>query len=103
MGNSTFIATQDTLINGEVLLRQGGQFNKPINLDGFWDARSYMSFGFPVSFIKSNINLSTRANYSNRPGVINDRLNINRNTTFGQGIGISSNINERIDFNFNIQ
>ncbi|MCH7415404.1 outer membrane beta-barrel protein [Belliella sp. R4-6] len=103
LGNSTFIASRDTLINGEVLLRQGGQFNKPINLDGFWDARSYMSFGFPVSFIKSNINLSTRANYSNRPGVINDRLNINKNTTFGQGIGISSNISERIDFNFNTE
>ncbi|AFL85693.1 hypothetical protein Belba_3181 [Belliella baltica DSM 15883] len=62
LGNSTFIAARDTLIDGDVLLRQGGQFNRPINLDGFWDARSYLSFGFPVSFIKSNINLSTRAN-----------------------------------------
>lgn len=103
LGNSTFIAAQDTLIDGDVLLRQGGQFNRPINLDGFWDARSYVSFGFPVSLIKSNINLSTRVNYSNRPGIINDRLNINKNTSIGQGIGLSSNISERVDFNFNTE
>lgn len=103
LGNSTFIASRDTLIDGDVLLRQGGQFNRPINLDGFWDARSYVSFGFPVSFIKSNINLSTRANYSNRPGIINERLNINKNTSLGQGIGLSSNISERVDFNFNTE
>jgi len=103
LGNSTFIAARDTLIDGDVLLRQGGQFNRPINLDGFWDVRSYLSFGFPLSLIRSNINLSARASYANRPGIINERLNINKNTSLGQGIGLSSNISERVDFNFNTE
>lgn len=99
LGNSTYLATQDTLIQGDVLLRQGGQFSRPINLDNYWNARSYFSFGFPLSFMKSNLNLSTSANISNRPGLINDQINNNRNIGIGQGIGISSNVGEDLDFN----
>ncbi|MEX2565174.1 MAG: outer membrane beta-barrel protein, partial [Cyclobacteriaceae bacterium] len=65
LGNATYIAARDTLIQGDVLLRQGGQLNRPENLDKYWDIRSYFSFGFPLKFIKSNLNLSARANISN--------------------------------------
>lgn len=99
LGNSTVIATQDTLIQGDVLLRQGGQFRRPVNLDNYWDARSYFSFGFPLPFMKSNLNLNTSANISNRPGMINGQLNRNQNIGFGQGVGISSNVGENLDFN----
>ncbi len=103
LGNSTFVAQRDTLIQGDVLLRQGGQLNKPVNLDNNWDARTYMSWGFPISLIKSNLNLSTRASISNRPGLINNQLNINKNIGLGQGIGISSNISEDLDFNISTE
>ncbi|MCH7408591.1 outer membrane beta-barrel protein [Belliella sp. DSM 111904] len=103
LGNSTFVAAADTLLEGNVLLRQGGQFNKPVNLDGYWDARSYVSYGFPIAAIKSNLNISTRVNYTNRPGVINDQLNINRNLAVAPGLGISSNISERLDFNLSTE
>ncbi|MCH7403182.1 outer membrane beta-barrel protein [Belliella kenyensis] len=103
LGNSTLVASADTLIGGEVLLRQGGQFNKPVNLDGYWDARSYVSYGFPISAIKSNLNLSTRANYVNRPGIINGELNVNRNLAVSPGLGISSNVSERLDFNLSTE
>ncbi|MDO9554430.1 outer membrane beta-barrel protein [Rhodonellum sp.] len=99
LGNSTFIAQSDTLLQGGVLLRQGGQFNRPVNLDNYWDARSYFGMGFPLSFIKSNLNINARANISNRPGLINDQVNINRNIGIGQGFGLSSNISENLDFN----
>lgn len=99
LGNSTYIATKDTLIQGDVLLRQGGQLSRPINLDNYWNARTYLSFGFPLSFMKSNLNLNTSANISNQPGLINGQLNNNRNIGLGQGIGISSNVGEDLDFN----
>lgn len=99
LGNATLLATQDTLVQGDVLLRQGGQFSRPVNLDDYWNARSYFSFGFPLPFMKSNLNLSTSANISNRPGLINNRINNNRNIGIGQGIGISSNVGEDLDFN----
>src|SRR5690554_3984150 len=99
LGNATMIATRDTLIQGDVLLRQGGQFSRPVNLDGYWNARTYFSFGFPLSFMKSNLNLNTSANISNQPGLINGQLNNNSNLGFGQGVGISSNVGENLDFN----
>lgn len=99
LGNSTFIASQDTLIQGDVLLRQGGQFSRPVNLDNYWNARSYFAFGFPLGFMQSNLNLNTRASISNRPGLINGQLNNNKNIGIGQGIGLSSNVSEDLDFN----
>src|SRR5690606_18768644 len=53
LGNSTYIATKDTLLQGDVMLRQGGQFSRPVNLDNFWNVRTYLSWGFPLSFMKS--------------------------------------------------
>ncbi|WP_317172738.1 outer membrane beta-barrel protein [Echinicola salinicaeni] len=99
MGTSTFIATQDTLINDEVLLRQGGQLRRPVNLDNAYDARTSISFGFPLGFMKSNLNLDTRFSYSNQPGLINEQLNTNHNLGMGQGLSITSNFGEKLDFN----
>ena len=99
LGNATYIASQDTLIQGDVLLRQGGQLSRPENLDKYWDLRSYFSFGFPLSFMKSNLELSGRVNYSNQPGLINGQTNYNKNLGIGPGVGVSSNLGEDIDFN----
>ena len=99
LGNATYIATKDTLIQGDVLLRQGGQLNRPENLDQYWDLSSYFSFGLPLNFMQSNLNLSARAGVTNRPGLINNQTNYNRNMYVGPGIGISSNLGEKLDFN----
>ncbi len=56
-------------------------------------------FGFPIAFMKSNLNLSTRANYSHQPGQINGQVNTNKNFGIGQELGISSNVGEFLDFN----
>ncbi|WP_200977265.1 outer membrane beta-barrel protein [Echinicola sp. 20G] len=99
MGTSTYIATKDTLIQDDVLLRQGGQLSRPVNLENAWNANTSISFGFPLGFMKSNLNLDTRLNYSNQPGLINDQLNTNHSLGMGQGLGISSNVSEKLDFN----
>ncbi|MFC4872550.1 outer membrane beta-barrel protein [Negadavirga shengliensis] len=98
IGNETFIASKDTLIQ-EVLLPQGGQYNRPVNLDNYWFFRAYSSYGFPLRFMKSNLNINGGLRVNNRPGIINSRNNFNTNTTFSQGFVLSSNINERVDFN----
>ncbi|MCC5938769.1 MAG: TonB-dependent receptor [Lunatimonas sp.] len=99
IGNETFVANRDTLLQGEVLLPQGGQFSRPVNLDNYWFYRGYMSYGFPLRFMKSNISLNSGIRTNNRPGIINGTKNFNRNTGLSQGINLSSNINERVDFN----
>jgi hypothetical protein len=99
IGNETFIAPKDTLIQNEVLLNQGGQYTRPVNLNNYYVARLYGSYGFPLKFMKSNLNINSSFTVRNRPGIINGQENFNTNTTFTQGINLSSNINDRVDFN----
>ncbi|MGY6561807.1 MAG: outer membrane beta-barrel protein [Luteibaculaceae bacterium] len=97
IGNSLTIAQADTEING-VLLRRGGQFSQPVNLDGFWNFRTYMSIGSPLKAIKSNISFNAGINYTQTPSLINENVNLARNTNLNTGITLSSNISEELDF-----
>jgi hypothetical protein len=99
IGSETFVAPQDTLIQKDVLLRQGGQYSRPVNLDNYYVFRLYGSYGLPLKFMKSNLSINSSFTTRNRPGIINGQLNTNKNTSYRQGINLSSNINERIDFN----
>ncbi|MGF1638894.1 MAG: outer membrane beta-barrel protein [Cyclobacteriaceae bacterium] len=99
ISNATVIAQQDTLI-GERQLVQGGQFRYPVNLNGMYNLRTYMSYGTYLKFIKTNANFSTRVNFRRMPGMINYQNNLTHNVTMGQGLTLSSNISENLDFNF---
>ncbi|QNP50790.1 outer membrane beta-barrel protein [Hymenobacter qilianensis] len=57
-----------------------------------------LSYGMPVGFIKSNLNLNATAGYSRTPGLINDVINYSQTPTLGLGAVVSSNISERLDF-----
>lgn len=98
IGSSTYIAAQDTLINGEILLRPGGQISMPVNLDGNFSSRLFMNYGAPIKKIKTNVNLNTRLGYSRTPGMINGELNKNDNISLGQGVTFTSNISKDFDF-----
>lgn len=98
IGNSTLIARRDTVIMGDYLLPAGSQFSQPVNLNGYWNLRSFMTYGMPVSFLKSNLNFDISGNYSRTPGVINDELNYANSYSAGSGIVLSSNISEKVDF-----
>ena len=98
IGNSTFLTAQDTLINGDILLRPGGQISRPENLDGNFRTRFFLTYGMPVKKIKSNLNLNTRLGFNRTPGLINGDLNLNDNIDLSQGFTLSSNISKNVDF-----
>ena len=60
--------------------------------------RTFLTYGFPVAPIKSNLNIDFTANHARTPGLINDQLNYAKNTNAGIGLTLSSNISERVDF-----
>ncbi|MGM0943758.1 MAG: outer membrane beta-barrel protein [Bacteroidota bacterium] len=98
IGNSTFLTTQDTLINGEILLRPGGQISQPVNLDGNWRTRFFLTYGAPIPKLKMQFNTNTRLGFNRTPGLINGETNFNDNIDLGQGITLSSNISKNVDF-----
>ncbi|WP_215225298.1 outer membrane beta-barrel protein [Echinicola shivajiensis] len=98
IGTHTYVAEKDTLINGEVLLRKGGQITQPVNLSGNWNARLFFNYGTPVEKLKSNLNLNSSVSYNRTPGLINNELNYNNNIGLTQRFSLTSNISKDIDF-----
>ena len=99
ISNSSFIADEPTEIQDGIILEKGSQLNKPVNLDGFFELRSWASFGMPLGFLKSNFNINAGAGFTRRPGLVNDQLGFNNSQRLSTGLSINSNISDQIDFN----
>lgn len=99
ISNSTFIADEVTEIQDGIILEKGSQLNKPVNLDGYYDIRSWLSYGMPLDFIKSKLNLNGGASFTRRPGQVNDQIGFNNSQRLNTGFSVSSSISDQIDFN----
>jgi hypothetical protein len=92
------VAERDSLnING-IILNKGTQLTSPVNIDGYWNARTFVTYGIPVEKIKTNINLNTGITFTRTPGLINQEKNFSNTWNFSQGIVFASNISEKIDY-----
>ncbi len=99
IANANYIAKKnDTLDNG-IILYEGAQLTKPVNLDGYFSLRSFLTYAMPLKFIKSNINLNGGFTWAKTPGIVNDAKSITNNYTYSGGAVIASNISEYVDFN----
>lgn len=106
--NATLLAVEDTVLANGVLLQRGTQLTSPINVKGYRNARAYVSVGRPINVLKSNLNLTTGISYQQTPGFVNNQETQANTLNLSQGVVLSSNISERIDFttsytaNFNL-
>jgi len=107
IGNLVFFSDRDSALTPTVLLRRGSQLSKPVNLDGYWSVRSFLTYGIPLKFIKSNLNWNVGFSWSDLPGIVKlqgkPTLTNTSSNTFNYNIGavLASNISEFIDFNIN--
>lgn len=97
--SSTTIASEPIELAEGIVLERGAQLTRPVNLDGYWDLRSYFHYGLPVRFLPSNFNVHGGIRYSHSPGMINDEINTVNSMRYSGGLSLSSNISDRIDFN----
>jgi hypothetical protein len=95
--NNTLIATSDTVVDGISVLR-GAQLIRPVNVDGSASVRALATYGFPFSFIGSNVNLSAFANLTRTPGLINGQKNFSNTPSIGAMVTVASNISTDFDF-----
>ena len=98
ISNTTFFATRDTLLSNGILLNQGTQLSYPVNLDGYFQLRTLVSYGFPLKKIKSNLNLNLGVNYNQTPAIIDGFKSTTTNYAINPDIILSSNISDKTDF-----
>ena len=98
IADSTFVAVEDIQLSPTITLNRGSQFTKPINMDGYYSLQTMLTYGFPVDFIRSNINMSVSANYANIPTILDGVESKTRELNLTPKIIIGSNISEKLDF-----
>ncbi|MER2998806.1 outer membrane beta-barrel protein [Pontibacter populi] len=76
----------------------GARLTRPVNMDGYYNVRSFMNYGQPLNFISSNFNMFGMVGYERKPGMLDEEVNYANTTNLGAGINISSNISEKVDF-----
>lgn len=97
IGASSDFYSNDTTIRG-VNLESGKILNSYTNLSGYRTASTYMSYGFPISKIKSNMNLDGSVTYIRTPSRVNSVDNLVNGMEYEIGAKLSSNISEKVDF-----
>lgn len=98
IGNQLYLRETTEPVFDEIDLAPGAQLSQPVNLDGYWDARTYLTYGIPLAKLKSNLNFDFGVDYSNSPSQINRVINESRNSSFRGGIVLASNISDQVDF-----
>jgi hypothetical protein len=99
ISNATYIATADSTIQQNIIIKRGSQLTKSVNLDGYKNLRSYFTYSLPVKAIKTTINISTGFSYATLPGLANYQATTTNNYTYTNGIVLASNISQWVDFN----
>jgi hypothetical protein len=98
IGDNTLTFNQDTILDNQYSVSNGTQITLPENFDNYWDLRSFVNYGMPISFIKCNMNINIAYRYNNIPGMLDNLLNYSRSQTISTGLALSSNISESVDF-----
>lgn len=98
VANATYIPTQDTVLRNGTVVNQGSQITLPVNLNGYFNGKAFVTYGMPLGILKSNLNVNTGFTYTKTPALINGQLNLSNNYEFNGGLVLSSNISQNIDF-----
>lgn len=97
IGNKTIIAEKDTMLANDIFLKRGSQLSTYENMNGNYSLRTFFTYGIPVWFLKSNLNLNAGISYSRVPGLINNQTNYSNNQGLNLGFTLATNISKEFD------
>ncbi|GHA59562.1 hypothetical protein GCM10007389_09490 [Pontibacter akesuensis] len=99
IANSVYTNSAPSSFTDGYELQPGARLSRPVNMDGYWNVRSFFNYGQPLHFLSSNFNVNGSIGYTRIPGMIDEQVNYANNTNFRAGLNLSSNISEKVDFN----
>lgn len=98
IGQRTYLGGRDVEIYDQLNIDPRAQLTIPENLSGYYNLRSYVTIGLPVTVIKSKLNFNINGNHTNTPSIIDDLENDITNSSLGLGVSLTSNISTNVDF-----
>jgi hypothetical protein len=98
IGNATYIPTKDSTVKYGIPLNRGSQITLPVNLNGYFNGRMFITYSLPADFLKSNFNINGGFNFTRTPGIVNDVVNYSNDYAPSLGLVLSSNISQNVDF-----
>lgn len=101
LGNTSVVASRDTVLANGVALTPGSQFSQPKNLEGYTNIRSFATFSVPSTWLKSTLNMNAGFSYSKTPSVINSVKNSTDSYSTSAGLVVASNVSKNVDFTLN--
>lgn len=103
ISNAIYTTASDNPIFQAFDVAPGTQLTQPVNLNGAYNLRSFLTYGLPLSPIKSNLNLNLGGTFVRTPGLINEVKNYAQSSNLGLGAVLSSNVSEKVDFTLSSQ
>jgi hypothetical protein len=98
IGERTYLGGRDNDIYEQLNIDPRAQLTIPVNLSGYYNLRSYVTIGLPVTAIKSKLNFNINGNHTNTPSIVDDKDNDITNSALGFGVSLTSNISNNVDF-----
>lgn len=98
IANSSYLPGSEAPIRTLYQVPAGAQLSRPTNIDGYWNVRGLLTYGFPLLQRALNLNVDLNLSYVNTPSLVNKVRNESRNASGGLGLTISSGFSERVDF-----
>lgn len=98
IGTSTMLAGKDITLDNGTVLKKGAQLSSPVNLDGYWNLSTMVTYGFPFALIKSNVNVSLGTGYNSYPALLNGQKVTTQTYSPNGGVVIGSNFSPNFDF-----
>ena len=95
---ATYIVQGKDSVIGKNILAKYDQITKPINVDGYYSVRSFLTYAVPLKFIKSNLNMNGGLSYNYVPGLFNNQKTESKNYTYSVGTVVASNVSQYVDF-----
>lgn len=89
------IKTDNKIVNSDVI-SNGIKTTKPVNVDGIYNLNGDLNVGFPMRFMKGNINLSANGGYLRNKQFVNGVQSNSDNYSFGPDIRLDFPIGEKI-------
>ncbi|HEX8532280.1 MAG TPA: TonB-dependent receptor [Cytophagales bacterium] len=90
--------TGSKIVNATDISPTGVQTTRPVNAGGAYAASGFLAVGQPVRALRSNLNLTTRLDYSRSVSRVNALPNYARSLTLGQGLSLHTNFSQQLEW-----